>query len=89
MINLANPAAPAAVAAYDTPGVALDVAVWSPTGGAGLCGRGRRRGRPHHLNVTTPASPLYVSQYDTPGEGLGVTVSASGAGTVLAPSWPT
>ena len=62
MINVANPAAPAEVGFYDTPGYAYGVAVagsyaYVADGDAGL----------RVINVANPAAPVEVGFYDTPG----------------------
>ena len=64
VVNIANPAAPAPVGFYDTPGQALGVTVdgnyaYVADDTAGL----------RVVNIANPAEPSAVGFYDTPGAG--------------------
>ena len=72
MINVANPAAPAEVGAYDTPGCAWGVAVAGSYAYVADWASGLRV-----INVANPAAPAEVGVYDTPGYATGVAVAGS------------
>ena len=70
MINVANPAAPVEVGAYDTPGWAAGVAV---AGNFAYVADGDRGLRV--INVANPAAPVEVGFCDTPGVAMDVAVA--------------
>ena len=72
IVSIADPALPAQVGSYDTPGYADDVAVagsyaYVADGEAGL----------RVLRVNDPAAPAEVGFFDTPGLAFGVATSGS------------
>jgi len=70
IVDVSNPAAPAEVGFYDTPGIAYDVAVvgayaYVADGQAGL----------RIVGISDPTHPTEIGFYDTPGKAMGVAVA--------------
>jgi hypothetical protein len=72
IVNVANPAAPTEIGAYDTPGRAEGMAVVGNYAYVADYDQGLRI-----INIVNPATPSEVGFYDTPGEAFGVAVAGS------------